>query len=165
MLRSKSLLPASSREGGTPSTADQCLVHLCSATHRRSTFEALLRWLSDVRAQASDNLIVVVVGNKTDLVELPAGHAASFDDGEDGDDGDSPHLRPRREVSYQEAKEWAESQGLALVETSSLTGQNIESPFTMCARSVLELIERGIVVPGQREYRLLREVCVASSRL
>ncbi len=33
---------------------------------KRSTFEPLSRWLTDARALASPDLVVVLVGNKTD---------------------------------------------------------------------------------------------------
>ncbi|CAO1630854.1 unnamed protein product [Parajaminaea phylloscopi] len=111
---------------------------------KRSTFEALPRWLNDVRAQASDNLVVVVVGNKTDLVDAETSVDAADDHSE------AAKNQAKREVSYREAKEWADSQGLALVETSSLTGRNTESPFTQCARSVLDLIEKGVVLPEEQ---------------
>lgn len=37
--------------------------------------------------------------------------------------------------------------GLVFVETSSLSGHNVESPFTLCARGILDLISRGIAHP------------------
>lgn len=121
-----------------PLTRNFCIT--CSVARRRSTFEALPRWLQDVQSQASDNLVVVVVGNKTDLI-------GEDHEGTSSAEGD----QAKREVTFEEAKAWADSQGLALVETSSLTGRNVEAPFNLCARSVLQLIEQGVVVPEERE--------------
>lgn len=56
------------------------------AVFRRSTFEPLARWLTDARALASSDLVVVLVGNKLDREE-------------------------EREVGYLEASRWASENG------------------------------------------------------
>lgn len=90
---------------------------------RRSTFEPLSRWLTDARALASPDLVVVLVGNKTDR-------------GED-----------EREVPYLEASKWANENGVLFLETSSLSGDNVEAPFALAARSILLAIESGKLDP------------------
>ncbi|PWN23245.1 ras-domain-containing protein [Microstroma glucosiphilum] len=108
---------------------------------KRSTFESLPRWLADVRSLAAEKVLVVVVGNKTDLVGGRNRSGAQM-----GGEQASP---PKREVEWEEARQWAESEGLLFAETSSLTGQNIESPFTLCARGIIDLIEKGLVAPEE----------------
>ncbi|TKY87137.1 hypothetical protein EX895_003814 [Sporisorium graminicola] len=90
---------------------------------KRSTFEPLSRWLTDARALASPDLVVVLVGNKTDR-------------GED-----------EREVGYLEASKWANENGVLFLETSSMTGENVEAPFALAARSILLAIESGKLDP------------------
>ncbi|PWN48808.1 putative GTP-binding protein [Violaceomyces palustris] len=89
---------------------------------KRSTFEPLARWLTDARALASSDLVVVLVGNKLDREE-------------------------EREVGYLEASRWASENGCMFLETSSLTGENVESPFALAARSILLSIESGRLDP------------------
>ncbi|KAN0062626.1 Ras-related protein Rab-4B [Thecaphora frezii] len=89
---------------------------------KRSTFEPLQRWLSDARALASSDLVVVLVGNKLDREE-------------------------EREVGYLEASRWASENGVLFLETSSLTGENVEAPFALAARSILLSIESGRLDP------------------
>lgn len=106
----------------------------------RDSFANLSRWLSDARALGSPHLVVVLVGNKSDR------------------DDD-------REVSWEEASRWAsENGGLDLtqsceevllmklsdvhfLEASSLTGDGVEAPFMLAARSILLSIESGSLDP------------------
>lgn len=125
------------------------------ALRRRSTFDNLGRWLADVRSLASENLIVAIVGNKTDLADSRDDGEAAVRAGEEHDQdaakSSSASSTPKREVSREEAAAWAASQGCLFAETSSLTGHNVEAPFALCARGVLDLIEQGVVAPEQRE--------------
>lgn len=74
-----------------------------------------------------------------------------------------------REVEYAEASRWAQENGLLFVEVSSLTGENILTPFLLAARTILEKIDSGEIDPdqagtgisyGERQLR-----AVGSSRL
>ncbi len=65
----------------------------------------------------------MLVGNKTDR----------------GDD--------EREVGYLEASKWANENGVLFLETSSMTGENVEAPFALAARSILLAIESGKLDP------------------
>lgn len=119
-------------------------MHAADVDHvrRRSTYEPLARWLADARSLASPDLVVVLVGNKLDRAE------------------------EEREVSHAEASEWARQHGewrsympaphalnprhyagALFLETSSLTGENVESPFILAARSILLSIENGALDP------------------
>ncbi|KAG8934635.1 Ras- protein Rab-4B [Tulasnella sp. 418] len=89
---------------------------------RRDSFVNLSRWLADARALGSPNLVVVLVGNKTDKEE-------------------------EREVEWAEASRWAAENEVHFIETSCLTGENVEAPFALAARSVLLAIESGSLDP------------------
>ncbi|OCB90099.1 ras-domain-containing protein [Sanghuangporus baumii] len=89
----------------------------------RNSYVNLSRWLDDARALASPNLVTVLVGNKSDRAE------------ED------------REVSWAEASRWASQHGVHYIETSSLTGENVEAPFMLAARQILLSIESGELDP------------------
>lgn len=88
----------------------------------RASFANLSRWLADARALASPHLVTVLVGNKSDREE-------------------------DREVEWAEASKWAADNDVHFLEASSLTGDNIEAPFLLCARSILLAIESGILDP------------------
>ncbi|KAF8748075.1 Rab subfamily of small GTPases [Rhizoctonia solani] len=88
----------------------------------RSSFLNLSRWLADARALGSSQLVTVLVGNKTDREE-------------------------EREVEWSEASKWASENDVHFIETSSLTGDNIEKPFALAARAILLSIEGGQLDP------------------
>jgi len=88
----------------------------------RSTFVNLARWLDDARALASPQLVTVLIGNKNDREE-------------------------EREVDYLEASRWAAENGILFIETSSVTGENVEAPFLLAARTILLAIESGDLDP------------------
>ncbi|KAI0003710.1 ras family-domain-containing protein [Russula compacta] len=69
----------------------------------RESFVNLSRWLEDARALASPHLVVVLVGNKSDREE-------------------------DREVEWEEASRWAAEHNVHFLETSSLSGDNVEAP-------------------------------------
>ncbi|OIW27482.1 ras-domain-containing protein [Coniochaeta ligniaria NRRL 30616] len=91
---------------------------------RRSTFLHVTDWLSDLRQIAEPDIVVVLVGNKADLVNE--------------DDGG------KREVSRREAEEWARKNGvLEYVETSAKSGENVENAFCRVAERIYQNIQAG----------------------
>ena len=73
---------------------------------------------------------VILVGNKLDQAQSSAG----------GDGGEN-----RREVTRQEAEEWARRNGvLQYVETSAKSGENVEDAFERATRDILEKVHRGV---------------------
>jgi len=90
----------------------------------RQSFSDLSRWLTDCRALASPHLVMVLVGNKLDRED-------------------------EREVEYIEGSRWAQENGLLFVEVSSLTGENVTTPFLLAARTILSSIDAGTLDPEQ----------------
>ncbi|EIN13784.1 ras-domain-containing protein [Punctularia strigosozonata HHB-11173 SS5] len=88
----------------------------------RDSFANLSRWLADARALASPHLVTVLVGNKSDRED-------------------------DREVEWSEASRWAADNDVHFLEVSSLTGDNVEAPFLLAARSILLSIESGVLDP------------------
>lgn len=72
---------------------------------KRTTFDHVARWVEELRAHADNSIVIMLVGNKADLME------------------------ELRAVSKEDALEFAESQGLFFFETSALSGDNVESAF------------------------------------
>ncbi len=72
---------------------------------QHGTYESVSRWLSEVREHADSNIIVMLVGNKSDLRHL-------------------------RSIHTEEAKGFAEENGLMFIETSALDATNVDIAFT-----------------------------------
>ena len=73
-------------------------------TSRRS-FDNALDWLTRLKENSQEDIVILLVGNKTDLVDL-------------------------REVSTQEGANFAQKHQLAFLETSALDSNNVEMAFT-----------------------------------
>eukprot|EP01101_Sappina_pedata_P005414 TRINITY_DN246_c2_g1_i1.p1 TRINITY_DN246_c2_g1~~TRINITY_DN246_c2_g1_i1.p1 ORF type:complete len:233 (-),score=105.23 TRINITY_DN246_c2_g1_i1:165-815(-) len=68
------------------------------------TFKNVERWLAELRENAANNIVIMLVGNKSDLRHL-------------------------REVTTDTAKEFAEKNSLLFIETSALDSSNVELAF------------------------------------
>ncbi|KAG2177190.1 hypothetical protein INT43_007847 [Umbelopsis isabellina] len=107
--------------------AQQELYWSTTSASDRDTFVGLTSWLRDVRTLASPELVVLLVGNKTDRAE-------------------------DREVSYLEASRFAQEHAfdfteLMFMEASAMTGDGVEDIFLKCARSILTKVETGQIDP------------------
>jgi len=81
----------------------------------RESYNHVHNWLKEINMYSSSDIIKILVGNKCDLIE-------------------------KREVSYAEVKQFADSNEMVFVETSAKQGLNIESLFTMVATRLREKI-------------------------
>lgn len=102
---------------------------------RRATFQSATAWLNDLKLIAEDGIVVVLVGNKSDLDAPP--------------DDNTPFVNPKaqkrkREVSRREAEDWARANNvLAYVETSAKSGEGVERAFREVAERIWQGIEAG----------------------
>lgn len=77
----------------------------------RSSFLNTARWIDEVRTERGSDVIIMLVGNKTDLVE-------------------------RREVSVEEGDARAREAGVMFIETSAKAGFNIKALFRKIAAAL-----------------------------
>ncbi|KAK2739040.1 hypothetical protein FQN57_006722 [Myotisia sp. PD_48] len=107
---------------------------------RRSTFTSLNQWLQDLRQIAEEGIVVILVGNKSDLVHsdsLENGHAANNMD----NNGMPIPINNKRAVTREEAEDWCRANNiLRYVETSAKSGDGVERAF----REIAERIYRNI---------------------
>jgi len=71
---------------------------------KAATFKNVERWLTELRENAAENIVIMLVGNKSDLRHL-------------------------REVPTEESKEFAEKNTLSFIETSALDSTNVDQAF------------------------------------
>eukprot|EP00747_Dinoflagellata_sp_TGD_P099887 gnl/TRDRNA2_/TRDRNA2_167881_c0_seq1.p1 gnl/TRDRNA2_/TRDRNA2_167881_c0~~gnl/TRDRNA2_/TRDRNA2_167881_c0_seq1.p1 ORF type:complete len:241 (+),score=43.31 gnl/TRDRNA2_/TRDRNA2_167881_c0_seq1:199-921(+) len=88
----------------------------------RDSYNNLPTWLQDAREQAWKDISIIAVGNKRDLKE-------------------------ERQVSFLEASRFAQEQDVLFLETSALTGENVQEVFHTLAQRILNKVEEGICEP------------------
>lgn len=99
---------------------------------RRNTFESVTSWLHDLRQIAEDGIVVVLVGNKSDLA--PASTASSS----------GREQENKRQVTKDEAEAWCKENGvMRYVETSAKSGNGVERAFLEVAERIYQNIEAG----------------------
>ena len=81
------------------------------------TFENVERWLKELRDHAEANIVVMLVGNKSDLRHL-------------------------RVVSTEEAMAFAEQHNLAFIETSALDASGVDTAFQNILTEIYRLMNR-----------------------
>mmetsp|Transcript_21215 Transcript_21215/g.25688 ORF Transcript_21215/g.25688 Transcript_21215/m.25688 type:complete len:213 (-) Transcript_21215:395-1033(-) len=100
------------------------------------SFENVERWLKELRDHADNNIVIMLVGNKSDLRHL-------------------------RAVSSEEATAFAEANNLAFIETSALDSTGVDTAFQKILTEIYQLMSRRVmastddggnnaVVPGQK---------------
>ncbi|OJJ56298.1 hypothetical protein ASPSYDRAFT_156885 [Aspergillus sydowii CBS 593.65] len=92
---------------------------------RPTTFTSCTQWLQDLRQIAEEGIVVILVGNKSDLA------------------GDGPDANQRR-VTREEAEEWCRMNNvLRYLETSAKSGEGVERAFLEVAERIYRNIETG----------------------
>ncbi|XP_062453594.1 ras-related protein Rab-11A-like [Rhea pennata] len=91
------------------------------------TYENAERWLKELRDHADANIAVMLVGNKSDLRHL-------------------------RAVPTEEARGFAERNGLSFLETSALDSSNVEAAFHSLLAEIYRVVSRRQIA-GQPEQR------------
>ncbi|XP_042497979.1 ras-related protein RGP1-like [Macadamia integrifolia] len=126
---------------------------------KRQSFDHVARWLEELRGHADKNIVIILIGNKSDLGTL-------------------------RAVPTEDAKEFAQRENLFFMETSALEATNVESAFLTVLTEIYRIISKksliandepesggnssllkgtNIVVPGQEPESSGRKItCCAS---
>ena len=71
---------------------------------RKQSFDSVDRWINDLRAAADKNLTIIIIGNKCDLED-------------------------QRQVNKEQGEEKAKNSEVAFMETSALSGENLDKAF------------------------------------
>ncbi|GFS33993.1 RAB GTPase homolog A1C [Actinidia rufa] len=90
---------------------------------RHATFENVMRWLKELRDHTDPNIVLMLIGNKSDLRHLVA-------------------------VSTDDGKALAERESLYFMETSALEATNVESAFTELLTQIYRIVSKRAVEAG-----------------
>ncbi|TMW86714.1 hypothetical protein EJD97_020973 [Solanum chilense] len=84
---------------------------------KRQTFDHIPRWLEELRAHADRNIVIILIGNKTDL-------------------------KDQRAVPTEDAMEFAQKEGLFFLETSALEATNVEDAFSTVLTEIFNIVNK-----------------------
>ncbi|EDR11173.1 uncharacterized protein LACBIDRAFT_192570 [Laccaria bicolor S238N-H82] len=82
---------------------------------KHATYVNVTRWLKELRDHADSNIVIMLVGNKSDLKHL-------------------------RAVTTDEAKAFSTENGLSFIETSALDASNVESAFQTILTDIYRIV-------------------------
>ncbi|XP_040991146.1 ras-related protein RABA4c [Juglans microcarpa x Juglans regia] len=88
---------------------------------KRQSFDHVTRWLEELRGHADKNIVIMLIGNKTDLGSL-------------------------RAVPTEDAKEFAQRESLFFMETSALEATNVESAFLTILTEIYRIISKKSLI-------------------
>jgi len=97
-----------------------------------TTFENVGRWLKELRDHADSNIVIMLVGNKSDLKHL-------------------------RGVSTEDAQSFAEKEGLSFLETSALEATNVERAFQTILAEIHRIISKKALASEEAAGAGIRE--------
>ncbi|KAF2156211.1 putative ras GTPase Rab11 [Myriangium duriaei CBS 260.36] len=84
---------------------------------KHQTYENVIRWLKELREHADSNIVIMLVGNKSDLRHL-------------------------RAVPTEEAKQFASENNLSFIETSALDASNVELAFQNILTEIYRIVSQ-----------------------
>jgi Ras-related protein Rab-11A len=84
---------------------------------RAVTYENVERWLKELRDHADSNIVIMLVGNKSDLRHL-------------------------RSVATEDATAFAEREALSFIETSALESTNVETAFQQILTEIYHIVSK-----------------------
>ncbi|CAF1440687.1 unnamed protein product [Adineta ricciae] len=84
---------------------------------KHNSYENVERWLKELRDHADSNIVITLVGNKSDLRHL-------------------------RSVPSDEAKAFSEKNGISFIETSALDSTNVEQAFQTILTEIYRIVSQ-----------------------
>jgi len=97
-----------------------------------TTFENVSRWLKELRDHADANIVIMLIGNKTDLKHL-------------------------RAVATEDAQGYAEKEGLSFIETSALEATNVENAFQTILAEIYRIISKKSLSSNDPAANIIKE--------
>ncbi|KAF8528201.1 ras-domain-containing protein [Hysterangium stoloniferum] len=95
---------------------------------KHATYVNVTRWLKELRDHADSNIVIMLVGNKSDLKHL-------------------------RAVPTEEAKVFATENGLSFIETSALDASNVESAFQNILTDIYRIVSNKALEQSENQIK------------
>ncbi|KAL4889946.1 ras family-domain-containing protein [Aspergillus ambiguus] len=96
---------------------------------KHQTYDNVNRWLKELRDHADSNIVIMLVGNKSDLRHL-------------------------RAVPTEEAKQFASENNLSFIETSALDASNVELAFQNILTEIYRIVSSKAIEGGDSQAPL-----------
>ncbi|KAJ6918741.1 hypothetical protein NC651_012869 [Populus alba x Populus x berolinensis] len=93
---------------------------------KRQTFDHIPRWLEELRSHADKNIVIILIGNKSDLED-------------------------QRAVPTEDVNEFAQKEGLFFLETSALQATNVESAFLTVLTEIFNIVNKKNLIAGENQ--------------
>ncbi|KAM0067550.1 Ras-related protein Rab11D [Helianthus debilis subsp. tardiflorus] len=93
---------------------------------KRQSFDHIPRWLEELRNHADKNIIIILIGNKCDLED-------------------------QRAVPTEDAKEFAQKEGLFFLETSALESTNVEDAFLTVLTEIFRIVNKKSLTADEEQ--------------
>ncbi|GFP98177.1 RAS-related protein rgp1 [Phtheirospermum japonicum] len=93
---------------------------------KRQSFDHVARWLEELRGHADKNIVIMLVGNKSDL-------------------------EGQRDVPTEDAKDFAQKENLFFMETSALEATNVEPAFLNILTEIYRVASKKALVANETE--------------
>lgn len=93
------------------------------------SFENVERWLKELRDHADSNIVIMLVGNKSDLRHL-------------------------RSVNTEDAGAYCEKEGLSFIETSALESTNVEKAFHQILEEIYRIVSKKAIDADDKGSKL-----------
>ncbi|BFG35514.1 ras-related protein Rab11A [Prunus yedoensis var. nudiflora] len=93
---------------------------------KRQSFDHIPRWLEELRSHADKNIVIILIGNKSDLEN-------------------------QRAVPTEDAKEFAQKEGLFFLETSALESTNVESAFLTVLTEIFNIVNKKSLAASENQ--------------
>ena len=104
----------------SPSTTTHKQTQQNKTPNQTVTFENVERWLKELRDHADANIVIMLVGNKSDLRHL-------------------------RSVGTDDAQAYCEREGLSFIETSALEATNVEKAFQQILTEIYHIVSKKAI--------------------
>lgn len=98
------------------------------------TYDNVERWLKELRDHADSNIVIMLVGNKSDLRHL-------------------------RSVQTDDAKAFCEREKLSFIETSALEATNVEQAFQSILTEIYHIVSRKALSGADEASTKVRRRC------
>ena len=83
----------------------------------KESFEGLTEWLIEIEKKSSKDVYKLLIGNKNDLED-------------------------KRQISYEEGKEYASINGMEFFETSAKTADKVQEAFELLTKDMMKLVSK-----------------------